>query len=447
MYKVLIVDDNENNRMLLRAVLEDYAEEDKETELIISEAVNGAEAVMMAQNESYALILMDIMMPEMDGIEATRQIRAQDSKVMIIAVSAVDDTARQSEILAYGAEDYISKPVKMDIFRARLGNYFALIHSRLNPPKRFNPSPANLYSSEIFSRKFLFYVQNDDELAEFWEYYLLNQENGSEEMSAAVRTLYALGSVGLKLHMKFQIITEEGDAFIYMTLVGIDQIDAKIVKLVLLKNPDVTDYKIEERKLTIRIPRLEKTPPKPLTQSIQAAPAASIPSVQPAEAQAPASVYVAKEEVLTVYDYMDEEDLNEIKGYISNLGSLLLLVGSGDIQRDEVADIATTLSRIGKVATTYSDSYAIGHSLIGLSDAIHNNIDLFIAKSGSLGALCGAFSRDLMSWIRMTFEEGAPSVDFMNDTIMSNAQMISSFLNSDDTANHEAVDLDDIFDF
>lgn len=445
MLKILIVDDNENNRMLLQALLDEYAQENA-VEWTMDEATNGIEAVALATEKSYDLILMDLMMPIMDGIEATRLIRAHDPKVMIIAVSAVDDTGRQKEILGHGAEDYISKPINADVFHTRLGNYLALIQSRRHAPKRFNPSPANLFSSEIYSRKFLFYIQNDDELAEFWEYYLLNQEERNEALSAAVRTLYALGSVGTKFKLKLQIITEDGDSFIYMTMVGIDQIDPKIIKLIFAKNPDVTDYKMEEQKLSVRIPRVEKAPPAPLKEvSAPVAEKASIAS-EPAAVQAPAAVYVAKEQQLQVYDYMDEEDLEEIKDYISKLDSLLLLVGGGDIHSYEVEEISQNLGRIGKISSLYPDSYTIGRALSTLSEEIRTHMDEFLAKSAGLGPLCVAFSRDLTSWIRLIFIEGSPSVNYMDDTISSNAHMISSMLTMDENS-AETVDLDDIFDF
>lgn len=132
MIKILIVDDNQNNRMLIRALVEDYCEDNDKT-VLISEATNGLEAALLAEDEKFELIFMDIMMPQMDGIEATQRIRSFDAKAMIVAVSAVDDGERQKQILSCGAEDYISKPINADIFSARLGNYFSLIESRNNP--------------------------------------------------------------------------------------------------------------------------------------------------------------------------------------------------------------------------------------------------------------------------------------------------------------------------
>ena len=122
MKKILIVDDHELNRSLLREVVEDYAKE-KKLELLIDEAENGALAVELFKQNSYDIIFMDITMPKMDGIEATKQIREISKKVLIVAISAQNDTKSQKSILDAGAEDYISKPINVAVFMAPLWNY------------------------------------------------------------------------------------------------------------------------------------------------------------------------------------------------------------------------------------------------------------------------------------------------------------------------------------
>ncbi len=442
MKKILIVDDNENNRMLLRALLEDYAHDSGET-LNIDEAVNGSEACMMAEGEHYSLILMDIMMPEMDGIEATRRIRAYDAKTMIVAVSAVDDGERQRQILRNGAEDYISKPIHADVFTTRLGSYFSLIDSRTGAHRQFNPSPTNLFTQETYSRKLLFYVQNDDELAEFWEYYLLDSAERCEHLSDAVRTIYALASVGLKVGARFQITTEESVDKIYITLTGIETIDPKIIKLVLMKNPAVTDYKMDNVKFSVRLPRLEKTEPLVIVTEKKTA---DIVKEVSAAAQTSAT-YSAVQEKIQVYDYMDQEDLIDLQEYVGKLNSLMLIVG-GEIEQHEVEEISANLQQISKIATGYTDSYPIGQALAGMGHAIMAHSELFMAKAYDLAPMCAAFGRDLSSWIRLIFVEGAVSVNYMDDTIIANAQMIESILTMDDADHGSAAEnLDDIFDF
>jgi signal transduction histidine kinase/DNA-binding response OmpR family regulator len=105
--KVLIVDDDIRNVFALTATLED-----KNMEIIM--AHNGLQALQALQdNAEVAVVLMDIMMPEMDGYEATRNIRAQPRfrKLPIIALTAKAMKDDKAKCIAAGANDYLSKPV------------------------------------------------------------------------------------------------------------------------------------------------------------------------------------------------------------------------------------------------------------------------------------------------------------------------------------------------
>jgi CheY-like chemotaxis protein len=441
MRKVLIVDDNENNRMLLRALLEDYAE-DNDVVLDILEAVNGLEASLVAEDVHFDLIFMDIMMPEMDGIEATRRIRMCNGKSMIVAVSAVDDGERQRQILRNGAEDYISKPINADIFTARLGNYFALISSRNSKPKVSYTLAVNLYTQEVYSRQFNFYINNDDELSEFWEYYLLDSSARSEELSDAIRTVYALASIGLKVGAILQIIVEESAEKMYVTLTGIKSIDAKIIKLIMIKNPSVTDYKVEAEKFCIRLPRPRVS--EPVTSVIEAAKTMVI---SPSTVQAPTATYEAVHQEHHVYDYMEDEDFLDLNEYVGKLNSLMLIVG-GDIESHEVNEISGNLQLISRICTGYTESYSIGIALASMGRVIMSHSNVFIEKAGDLAPMCAAFGRDLDVWIQMVFVDGTTNVHYMDDTIIANGQTIESILTMND-AHHssEAENLDDIFDF
>jgi two-component system cell cycle response regulator DivK len=103
---VLLVEDTEDNRFMMRRLLEmaSYA---------VVEAKNGEEAVKMARQETPALILMDLSLPIIDGLAATRLIRQIPGleKTPIIAVSAHDTSDFQVEALAAGCNDYITKPI------------------------------------------------------------------------------------------------------------------------------------------------------------------------------------------------------------------------------------------------------------------------------------------------------------------------------------------------
>jgi len=102
---ILIVDDFDDTRLLLRTWLE------KKGYLVI-EAENGKEAVVKAERRRPDLIIMDVEMPELDGLSATRQIRALENfeRVPIVAVSAYGADQFRADALNAGCNEYVSTP-------------------------------------------------------------------------------------------------------------------------------------------------------------------------------------------------------------------------------------------------------------------------------------------------------------------------------------------------
>jgi CheY-like chemotaxis protein len=103
---VLLVEDTEDNRFMMRRLLEMSGYR-------VVEATNGEEAVRIAEAECPGLILMDLSLPMIDGLAATRLIRKlpKCQKTPIIAVSAHDTSDFQAEALEAGCNSYITKPI------------------------------------------------------------------------------------------------------------------------------------------------------------------------------------------------------------------------------------------------------------------------------------------------------------------------------------------------
>ena len=102
MYHILVVDDESR----IRSILRKYAEFEGFT---VSEAGDGMEAVQICRSESFDLVIMDIMMPELDGFSACREIR-KFSDVPIIMLSARGEEYDKINGFAFGIDDYVVKP-------------------------------------------------------------------------------------------------------------------------------------------------------------------------------------------------------------------------------------------------------------------------------------------------------------------------------------------------
>ncbi len=114
--KILIVEDHLDSREALRTLFEAFGYD-------VSESTNGRDAIERARVERPAIVLMDIMMPELDGFAATRAIRAIPGleHVPIIAVTAMDGAQELAE--QAGMSDYVRKPVDIRGLLAKVSGW------------------------------------------------------------------------------------------------------------------------------------------------------------------------------------------------------------------------------------------------------------------------------------------------------------------------------------
>ena len=111
--KILIVEDDENIRELLRLYLEREGYE-------ISEAENGAVGLSKWKAENPDMMLLDVMMPVMDGWQVIREVRESGSSIPVIMITAKGETMDKVSCLELGADDYIVKPLEMREVVARV---------------------------------------------------------------------------------------------------------------------------------------------------------------------------------------------------------------------------------------------------------------------------------------------------------------------------------------
>ena len=133
MYRVLLADDEQIERMALaRRLMRRFGDS-----LQISEATDGKEAVELYQKEHSQIIIMDISMPELNGVEAAEQIRSMDEDCVIVFLTAYDEFSYAKRAIVIRALDYLLKPCDEEELAAVMEEAMRLtdkaVHNKENP--------------------------------------------------------------------------------------------------------------------------------------------------------------------------------------------------------------------------------------------------------------------------------------------------------------------------
>lgn len=170
MYHLLVVDDE----VRIRSIIKKYAEFEGHT---VTEAADGMEAVRLTRNEEFDIIIMDIMMPELDGFSACREIR-KISSVPIIMLSARGEEYDKINGFELGIDDYVVKP--------------------------FSPKELMLRIEAVMKR-----VKNRDPLAPKKENVVVSLDNGGLRADVTARIVYIDNE-------RIEMSPKEYDLFFYM---------------------------------------------------------------------------------------------------------------------------------------------------------------------------------------------------------------------------------------
>lgn len=113
--RVLIAEDIDGNYFLLSIILGNSYE--------MFRARDGVEAVEMMRKDSYDLVLMDILMPRMNGMEATKEIRKFNTTTPIVAITAYAYDYLEEEAMECGFDGYLKKPFTSNVVKEEVGKY------------------------------------------------------------------------------------------------------------------------------------------------------------------------------------------------------------------------------------------------------------------------------------------------------------------------------------
>lgn len=431
MKKILIVDDQTLNQTLLASYLRQYGEQ-HDVAMDIRFADNGLEAVSRCEEEPFDLIFMDLIMPLMNGIEATQKISAILPHAMIIIVSTEDDETNQIQALRSGAKDYCVKPIQPDVFKHRLQLYLNM----LNQAKGISSvkQSTNLFSNTVFCYKTIYQIENEEDLTQLWESLLFKTKNSvrTNQMSDLIRFMYQLGIAMLSRQVQPQIVMEEDENSYFFSVVNVHIIpSAKITQLIsnCLKHPV---YRLKPNLLSFAMPK--ESMPKYVDTPLSDETPSETNSAQPAID----TTYRKNAETLYLFDFMELDDRNSLELMLNELSTQFMWMGNNELTLNDVDQIISAFERSSRILLFYSETQPLGIALRDLTDIIQKDEAVFISMAAQMSMLCRTFNNDLILWFKSVFYEGAPSVNYMDASIISNIQMIRSFLKP-----AEEISLDD----
>jgi two-component system chemotaxis response regulator CheY len=246
--KVLVVDDNEDNLLTLELLLEEFEN------LTIKEAKDGKEAIECFNEEFFDLVFMDILMPNIDGFDATQKIKQNHPKAMIVAISALDDEFSKDRMLLCGAEDYLTKPIEHHLFHQRIKNYLSIIRYRKEGIKQENA--INPFQKSVFFKRVAFFINCEAGLAEFWDDAL--NEGRLTLFSDEVRFVYGVGLWLLKLKKPFKILIEQDEDAFYLTLLNASGIKRSILSNLIKKHLPNILYMFDDNSIYLKLTKNSK---------------------------------------------------------------------------------------------------------------------------------------------------------------------------------------------
>ena len=230
--RILITDDSSDIRVVLKSLCRHI----EGVELF--EAADGSEAVEKVASCDIDLILMDLMMPVMDGFEATRRIKKAYPNTMIVAITSLIDAETERKIMRIGATGFLRKPITdPKITRARISSFVAYIRTAQNTAglKLRETNAKNPFSNEIRVIKSRAVITNEDELMDFslWltERYMNAHDMQNELFRQFCALLFNTISATLSIHVTASLEIEENFDWLFISVSLYQPIDEATIKL------------------------------------------------------------------------------------------------------------------------------------------------------------------------------------------------------------------------
>lgn len=236
--RVLIVDDIEDNRIILKSLCR------KIDSITTYEAENGLQALERVSEGGIDIVLMDVMMPVMDGYEATKRIKELSVTPYILVVTAVTDKETEQSFSQLGVDGYIKKPIDKELLRAKLEFFSnAVLIKKGVKTGLSSKKPITIQATSCRNFKTYFSIENDEDIMSFGIYISERKEYFEKSVTfafeEALATVYKLCKQLSKASHAVTLVVEEDFERLYLTIIPNTAINADELLTNIERHPSV----------------------------------------------------------------------------------------------------------------------------------------------------------------------------------------------------------------
>lgn len=418
---VLIIDDDETTGYLLKYWLTEGSLKTNGIKTIYKQSCKNA--IEIINIEKIDLVLMDVNMPNMNGIECTKKLKEEFPKLLIIAISSDNDENMQNNMLRVGAYDYLSKPLVEEIFTKRIKTYMLLSGLKNSPKKKKKLN--NLFREKIFNFNINFPVHNEDSLVELWGSMLVrfSYYQNIDDLHDTISYIYNFGLEMFNSKSEFVVILEENDNFLYFTLITSSTPDKNIINN-LTQNYNTNMFIYDDDKiLSIKLNKFSEHNNYKIVKNQKQ--------------------YVLKEklEELDTFYILDDEEMEDFDHQLFTIQTYIKKIHNNYNKKD-IEYIALCIDKLANIFMHHQKLERLYRCMLDFKNILLVEIDTE-DKLNDTYNLLDSYIEDIVTWNKKVFFEGAPSIDFMDDSFEANIFTIKSFL----LPQEEKISVDDIFNF
>ncbi len=279
----------------------------------------------------------------------------------------------------------------------------------------------------------IFLLNDKTQLSIFFSYFENFDDFDKSKLKNAIELIYALASIQLIKNTDAKVVFQQSSTHYYLTLKQLFSFSVKSLESVLIKRGLEHNYIIDNKQMRFVF---KKTSSISKNNNISK------------ELKSSKDINSVKLENYTIYDFLDYDELDELEESLGDINLTLETMGENGIESDDVKILGKNLKHIGRILSRNNESFEIGLNVCSLGDTFIDNNEFIPSISKDIYDLCLAFNNDLRVWSKKLFFEGAPSLHFLDASIISSTTLIQNVIQTTNNEDDQKIEnLDDIFDF